>query len=163
MKAHQELKQELKHELSRRELLRGALAAGLTIVGVAGCTEAGTGEATPASTGPVTATDNGDGTALVAGGAKLAQGTALPIQLPSGQPALLLKAKDGQLTAMSALCTHSGCKVNWQADEQKLLCPCHGSIFDTSGKALSGPAKAPLPKIAVQIKGDDAVLQLKSA
>jgi len=49
-----------------------------------------------------------------------------------------------QLTALSAICTHRGCKVAAQPDHS-FHCPCHGSIYDSSGKVIGGPAIQNLP------------------
>jgi glycine/D-amino acid oxidase-like deaminating enzyme/nitrite reductase/ring-hydroxylating ferredoxin subunit len=56
---------------------------------------------------------------------------------------------DGQLHATSAVCTHLGCHVHWNSTEQCWDCPCHGSQFSPEGEVLSGPAIAPLKKVAV--------------
>ncbi len=152
----------LKNELSRRELIGGAIAAGLTI-GVAGCASQDTESAAPVAAAPGAATPGAaaqSGTTTIVGGGKLLAGTALPIQLPNGQPAVLVNPKSGALLAVSALCTHSGCTVVWKDAEQKLHCPCHGSVFDAAGKVQTGPATAPLATFKVQKKGDDAVLTL---
>lgn len=154
-------------EISRRELMKAALVAGLTVVGVAGCNSSDEQSAQSSTGGPTqpsgtAATKNADGTATVAGGGKLDAGTALLITLPDQRPALLFKTKSGQVSALSALCTHNQCTVTWDSSKEKLNCPCHGSVFDLSGKAEKGPAKEPLEKYSVQVKGDDAVLQLKS-
>lgn len=47
---------------------------------------------------------------------------------------------DGTLTAVSATCTHLGCRVNWNSAERSWDCPCHGSRFSPSGEVLQGPA-----------------------
>ena len=47
---------------------------------------------------------------------------------------------DGKLTAVSATCTHLGCRVNWNSAERSWDCPCHGSRFAPSGEVLQGPA-----------------------
>ena len=50
------------------------------------------------------------------------------------------KAEDGKLTALSPLCTHMGCMVQWNPAERSWDCPCHGSRFATDGAVLHGPA-----------------------
>lgn len=40
---------------------------------------------------------------------------------------------------VSKVCTHMGCIVN--LNNNQLLCPCHGSIFDLDGKVVKGPAR----------------------
>ena len=45
-----------------------------------------------------------------------------------------------QLHELSAVCTHLGCIVTWNALEQSWDCPCHGSRFSPDGKILNGPA-----------------------
>jgi ubiquinol-cytochrome c reductase iron-sulfur subunit len=43
-------------------------------------------------------------------------------------------------------CTHLGCVPLGQAGEYKgWFCPCHGSVFDTSGRVRGGPAPTNLP------------------
>jgi glycine/D-amino acid oxidase-like deaminating enzyme/nitrite reductase/ring-hydroxylating ferredoxin subunit len=47
---------------------------------------------------------------------------------------------DGTLVAVSPLCTHLGCQVNWNTAERSWDCPCHGSRFAPDGEVLQGPA-----------------------
>ena len=42
--------------------------------------------------------------------------------------------------ALNAVCTHLGCVVPWNKAENKFICPCHGSQYDTNGKVVRGPA-----------------------
>lgn len=38
-------------------------------------------------------------------------------------------------------CTHLGCPLLDQMEQNnRIFCPCHGSIYDTAGRVLSGPA-----------------------
>lgn len=48
--------------------------------------------------------------------------------------------EDGTLHAVSATCTHLGCKVQFNTAERSWDCPCHGSRFDADGNVLQGPA-----------------------
>ena len=50
------------------------------------------------------------------------------------------RAEDGTLHAVSPLCTHLGCQVNFNRAERSWDCPCHGSRFATDGSVLHGPA-----------------------
>ncbi|MBC5815039.1 MAG: ubiquinol-cytochrome c reductase iron-sulfur subunit [Candidatus Eremiobacteraeota bacterium] len=48
----------------------------------------------------------------------------------------------------SPICPHLGCRFNYDADQNKFLCPCHGSIYTLEGAKSSGPAPRgldPLP------------------
>jgi glycine/D-amino acid oxidase-like deaminating enzyme/nitrite reductase/ring-hydroxylating ferredoxin subunit len=53
----------------------------------------------------------------------------------------------GGLHAVSATCTHLGCRLKWNPAETSWDCPCHGSRFDYDGKVLEGPATKPLDQI----------------
>ena len=50
----------------------------------------------------------------------------------------------GKIHTVSAVCTHMGCIVHWNAAERTWDCPCHGSRFQPSGEVLGGPAESPL-------------------
>lgn len=62
---------------------------------------------------------------------------------------------EGQLFALSNICTHLGCIPNWLPAEKKFKCPCHGSGFYQSGVNFEGPAPRPLEryKIALNAEG----------
>ena len=58
---------------------------------------------------------------------------------------------DGTLHALSGRCTHLGCAVAFNDDEQSWDCPCHGSRFDLSGAVIQGPAVTPLERLDVDV------------
>ena len=49
--------------------------------------------------------------------------------------------------ALSAVCTHLGCILNYDDLNKNFLCPCHRSKFDLSGNVLQSPASKPLNKL----------------
>ncbi len=53
--------------------------------------------------------------------------------------------------ALSAVCTHLGCLVNWEPDAQEIVCPCHVARFDLNGNVIGGPAPKPLQQIKATI------------
>ncbi|MCJ7604008.1 MAG: Rieske 2Fe-2S domain-containing protein [Desulfobulbaceae bacterium] len=59
--------------------------------------------------------------------------------------------------AVSRICTHLGCRLNFSEKEHLLICPCHQSMFTTKGVMLAGPAKRNLPLFAVEkMSGENA-------
>ncbi|VFU13057.1 Cytochrome b6-f complex iron-sulfur subunit 1 (fragment) [anaerobic digester metagenome] len=54
--------------------------------------------------------------------------------------------RDGNIHAVSPICTHLGCVVSWNNAEQSWDCPCHGSRFDADGQVIHSPAKIDLEK-----------------
>ncbi len=50
----------------------------------------------------------------------------------------------GASHAVSAICTHMGCVVDWNKAEKSWDCPCHGSRFNYDGKVIQGPANKDL-------------------
>lgn len=91
---------------------------------------------------------------LVSG--RLAQGEAAsPSELRAGEGKVLQVADeklavyrdpDEGLIAVSAICTHLGCVVDFNAADRTWDCACHGSRFRAGGEVLRGPAKQPLER-----------------
>lgn len=58
------------------------------------------------------------------------------------------------IRAFSSVCTHQGCSTNWQFSSGVFECTCHGSLFNTSGQVVRGPALRDLPEYNVSRSGD---------
>jgi len=56
--------------------------------------------------------------------------------------------------ALSKKCTHQGCDVTYNHDDNNLPCPCHGSIFNTNGSVENGPAETALTVYTVNRNED---------
>jgi arsenite oxidase small subunit len=90
----------------------------------------------------------------------------LPKLIPGG-----LQVDDKYFAAFTRICTHQGCPVNLnknleavavafnhRTDQPVLTCQCHFSVFSLqqAGKAVSGPAVKPLPRVRLEQR-DNAI------
>ncbi len=77
-------------------------------------------------------------------------GSPVYFEYPAGYPNMLTLGSDGTLSAVSMLCTHVCCQCEYVPSSNVIACPCHGSLFDPSGKLLRGPAYTDLPIIQLR-------------
>lgn len=59
------------------------------------------------------------------------------------------------LKALYKVCTHLGCLYNWNNQEGKFICPCHGSQFQSDGTYILGPAPRDLDIFIIQAVDPD--------
>lgn len=64
-----------------------------------------------------------------------------------GRQVAACRTAEGELHAVSAVCTHLGCTVHWNGAEGSWDCPCHGSRFGPAGDVLNGPTMQALPPV----------------
>lgn len=69
-----------------------------------------------------------------------------------------LKRDNLGVMAVLATCTHLGCEVQYQSEKAQWVCPCHGSIYDSEGLPISGPAPKALSRVAVELKQDGSLI-----
>jgi cytochrome b6-f complex iron-sulfur subunit len=88
---------------------------------------------------------------------KLPVGSALMFKFgPS--PAMLIHHHDGSWVALSAVCTHLGCTVQYEPELHRIHCACHGGVYDPrTGANISGPPPKPLKMFKVTVN-DTGVL-----
>lgn len=72
-----------------------------------------------------------------------------------------VKQSDGQVTVFSPLCTHLGCGYHWDAPDRKFKCPCHGSVYDVTGRVLAGPAPRPLDDLPAKVENGRLLVMYK--
>ena len=70
---------------------------------------------------------------------ELEPGEGRAIEL-GGEKVAVHRDRSGEVQAVSAVCTHLGCIVEWNGAEETWDCPCHGSRFDHAGGVIQGPA-----------------------
>lgn len=126
----------------RRRFVIGSAAAIVT----ACC---GTRAAQAASTEPTAAPDEGaDGNVVDAG--PLAELKTDKVYDGFRERGFFVVRRDKRVFAVSAVCTHKGCKVRAQ-DDGSFLCRCHRSTFDPDGRVTKGPATRDLPHLPVAV------------
>ncbi len=80
-----------------------------------------------------------------------------PVAFRSGGIEGFLIRRGSQVSALSAVCTHMGCILNYSTFRNRFECPCHGATFRTDGQPSNQhdhrlPA---LPPLQVRIQGGD--------
>ena len=88
----------------------------------------------------------------------LAVGQSLEFTSSAGISAILFRSSEDKVYALSRICTHEGCSVDFDMNQNRLICPCHGANYEASdGSVISGPTTKSLAKIKVEIQGQDIV------
>jgi Rieske Fe-S protein len=74
------------------------------------------------------------------------------------KPGIVVKTSEGEIRALSAVCTHLDCTVQFKADTSQLWCACHNGTYDLNGAVVSGPPPRGLEQFKVNLRGegDDA-------
>ncbi len=73
-----------------------------------------------------------------------------PLNFPKGK-FWLVRTANGLILALYKVCTHLGCIYNWRTEEDRFICPCHGSQFQLDGTYIRGPAPRSLDRFVVRL------------
>ncbi len=65
---------------------------------------------------------------------------------------------EGGFLAVSSICTHLHCIVNWNALTKRFECPCHGAKFNKEGEVLEGPPPRPLDINKIEVAAGNVVI-----
>jgi len=63
-----------------------------------------------------------------------------------GRKTAVYRDDEGGLHAFSPVCRHLYCLVDWNPAERSWDCPCHGSRYDATGRAIQGPTTKDLKR-----------------
>lgn len=134
---------------SRRALLESVGGAIVGALLLSGCTNTSAATATTTTCGSSICID----LATPENSALTAVGGALVIDT-NNDTILIARVSETQVVALSAICTHAGCVVDFNSSTTQLDCPCHGSVFKTDGSVVRGPARSSLKVYAATLSSN---------
>jgi cytochrome b6-f complex iron-sulfur subunit len=79
------------------------------------------------------------------------------------KPGLLIRTPEGKFVALSAVCTHLDCTVQFKASEGVIWCACHNGRYDLTGRNISGPPPRPLTPFEVNILNGEVYVTQKES
>ena len=151
---------------SRRSLLKIGVVSAVSFL-ITACTKAVSGSSAQSSEPAIEDTQTPStpeqnqsqgGQVVIAQVSTLVAGEGFNFTANDGTDAILFKTKDEKVYALSRICTHEGCSVDFDLAENKLICPCHGATYEAlDGNIISGPTQKSLKKINVKIDGDNVL------
>jgi len=149
--------------MTRRELINRLTIGGFTIlvlpVALTSCqkdspdttgTNPSNGGGNPSTSGKITIdlTDNKYSALNNTGGFVVTQGV------------IVANLGGSTFVALSSICTHQGCEIAYNSSANNFPCPCHGSIFSTTGSVLNGPASEALKSYTLSKTGNVITINL---
>lgn len=72
--------------------------------------------------------------------------------------------RGAEVIALSNTCSHMQCNVHWDRGLDQFLCPCHGGLYDRTGRNVGGPPPSPLPRWVSRVsrRGGSTVLEIQN-
>jgi cytochrome b6-f complex iron-sulfur subunit len=142
---------------TRRQVIVGTSAAAAAAVAAVSIDRAVIGRPgeSPAVAGQLTPSDGS--WQKVAASTEVPDGRMHPFDL--GSVTGFVRRVDGKVEAVSGVCTHQGCRLWFDAPDDRLRCPCHSTSFSPTGLVLSHQlpiAPKPLPTLMVR-EADGAI------
>lgn len=142
-----------KEKPPRRTLLQWLTALFLSFWGVAALGAIASYLKAPRSprSGGLDLVKAGDAETLAPGEARLVR--------HGGSPLYVIRLAGGELAAVSALCTHFRCVLEWDPSGN-LTCPCHNGVFNAVGDVISGLPARPLRSYRVEVRRGEILVHL---
>jgi nitrite reductase/ring-hydroxylating ferredoxin subunit len=144
---------------TRRQVLVGTSAAAAAAVAAVSIDRAvmGSPAEAPAVAGHLTPNDGS--WQRVAASSDVPDGTMHPFDLGSING--FVRRVDGKPEAISGVCTHQGCRLWFDALDDRLRCPCHSTSFSPTGQVLTHQLPiAPKPLPTLMVREVDGVIEV---
>lgn len=89
----------------------------------------------------------------------LLPGASLNFRYPTEKDsAILVRSKDGSFHAYGQKCTHLTCPVYYEANKDRIECPCHEGSFDVAtGNVIAGPPPRSLDVVELDVRPNGEV------
>ncbi|MGB3493469.1 MAG: ubiquinol-cytochrome c reductase iron-sulfur subunit [Elainellaceae cyanobacterium] len=150
--------------MKRREFINwvglGVLASSLPVA-IAACQPTDPASDSTSEDAATSDTPREDGFAEIGTVAELDDAGVISDKTFQGEQVLVIRDPGNPETvlAVSSLCTHQGCSVEWR-DSNQFFCPCHSSAFSPDGSVTAGPATEPLPVFEAKIESDVVLVKV---
>lgn len=149
-----------KQSTTRRQVIVGtsaAAAAAVAAVSIDRVVTGGHATETPVVAGQLT--PNSGRWLRVAASSEVPDGVMHPFDLGSING--FVRRVDGKPQAVSGVCTHQGCRLWFDAPDDRLRCPCHSTSFAPSGQVLTHQLPiAPKPLPTLMVREIDGVIEV---
>lgn len=149
-----------KHSTTRRQVIVGTSAAAAAAVGAVTVDRLVMGDPVPEVPSVAGQLTPNDGRWMrVAASSDVPDGVMHPFDLGSING--FVRRVDGKPEAVSGVCTHQGCRLWFDAPDDRLRCPCHTTSFAPSGQVLTHQLPiAPKPLPALMVRETDGVIEV---
>ena len=77
------------------------------------------------------------------------------------QPVYVLAASGAQPRVVSSICPHLGCTVQWRAETDNFVCPCHNGTYAADGSLISGPPKRGMDELPSKVQDGRLYVQFQ--
>jgi len=150
---------ENKHSSTRRQVIIGTSAAAAAAVAAVSVDRALIGQSSQVASVAGQLTPNAGSWQKVAASPEVPDGRMHPFDL--GSVSGFVRRVDGKVQAVSGVCTHQGCRLWFDAPEDRLRCPCHSTSFSPTGQVLTHQLPiAPKPLPALMVREVDGVIEV---
>lgn len=78
-----------------------------------------------------------------------------------GKLAFYFKKVDGSVIALTGICTHMECNLDYKPAERKFYSACHQGWFDENGINIAGPPPRPLEVYTITEEGEKLIIAKK--